>query len=287
MLKGFSVLKALCISALFFATAAHAELMVGLVPGNNLVLFESAAPGTVGPAHYVTGITAGQTLTAIASRQSDKEIYGLGVFGTSIQLYRINMATYVATPISVEFATSSTTSNFSFDVNSVVDVVRVVSHSGTNLRINPNTGAFIGNDSSLTYAPMTYDGTPAAAAIAYSNNFTGAVNTTLYALEYQHDRLFTIGGIGGSTSPNTGVMTEIGAFVVSDNQIDMGFDISPQGEALAVLTPGSVPTLYHINLASGAASLVGVFPVSAPMRDLVFALGVPELDSIFKNGFEP
>jgi hypothetical protein len=287
MLKGFSVFKALCIPALLCAASAHAELMVGLVPGNSLVYFDSAAPGAVGTAHAVSGITAGQTVGAIALRQADKEIYGLGVFGTSVQLYRIDMATYQATAISMELVTTSTSGNFSLDVNPVTDVVRVVSDSGTNMRLNPTTGAFIGNDSSLTFAPMTYDGTPAATAIAYSNNFSGASSTTLYALEYKHDRLFTIGGLNASPSPNTGVMTEVGAIGLADNQIDMGFDISPQGNALAILTPGSVPALYQINLLNGVGTLVGVFPVNTPMRDLVFASSVPELDPLFKNGFEP
>lgn len=100
---------------------------------------------------------------------------------------------------------------YGFDFNPIADRIRLVSDAGNNRRFNPGDGS-VTVDTSLFYAAG--GNTPVSHA-AYSNNFAGALQTTLFAIDYSMNTLVRIGGVDGSPSPNTGELTTIGALVSS------------------------------------------------------------------------
>src|SRR4029079_6264434 len=100
---------------------------------------------------------------------------------------------------------------------------------------------------------------------AYTNTFAGATSTTLYVLDSNLDILAI------QNPPNNGTLTTVGALGV-DTSAEVGFDIAPRsGTALVSLTVGGSAQLYTINLATGAASLIGPIGSAQPIRDIAIA----------------
>lgn len=261
MRKKFVMMLAAVASTIASAPAMAATVF-GINLGGQLVSFDSAAPGTVLTTVSLTGVS-GATLRGIDFRPATGQLFGLGA--NSI-LYSINTSTGVSTAVGGPIA-GLDGNNFGFDFNPTVDRIRVVSDTGQNLRLNPNNGALVATDTNLAYSSGS--ASPAVSAVAYTNNFAGATSTTLYGLDYVSNRLVTIGGIGGSPSPNGGMVTSIGDLGV-DIGAEASFDIGADGSAF--FTSGS--GFYSVNLATGAASLVGS---TNGIRNIsVFIPAVPE-----------
>lgn len=175
--------------------------------------------------------------------------------GTTSRLYTINETTGAATVVGSPggFTLSSLSGGIvGFDVNPVADRIRLVAVN-QNIRINPDTGVLAATDTNCAYAVgethSSYQ--PTALAIAYNNSFTGAQSTTLYGIEPTYDNLVVI------DPPNAGSIHTVGPLGV-DTGVRAGFDISgATGTAYASLQVNNVPTLYTINLGTGAATNVG------------------------------
>ena len=102
----------------------------------------------------------------------------------------------------------------------------MVSDTGQNLRLNPDTGAVAAVDTALN------PGAPHVVGSAYTNNFAGATTTTLYAIDATTDQLFI------QNPPNDGTLVPVGPLGV-DTTDAVGFDISANdGVAFATLTVG-------------------------------------------------
>lgn len=233
---------------------ASGQTLVGLVQGTNtLVLFTSAAPGTLIGTLPVTGLVAGDTLKSIDFRPATGVLYATATdaANTQVRTYTISAATGVATAVGVAtLPTAGALWGLSF--NPTVDRMRVVNDQDENARINPDSGALAGDDANLTPGTVTVD------AVAYDNQIAGVTATTLFALNQATNSLALIGGIGGSPSPNIGVVTDIGPLGVTFAGAPAGFDIAVNGTAFATLRPsGGAQALYTVNLTSGAATLVG------------------------------
>ncbi|MBI5090680.1 MAG: DUF4394 domain-containing protein, partial [Actinobacteria bacterium] len=141
----------------------------------------------------------------------------------------------------------------SVDFNPVVDRIRFVHSGGTNLRLNAFNGALAATDTPVTPGR--------AIALAYDRSTSPAPTaTSLFAIDDLADTMNLIGGPNGAPSPNTGAVTAIGALGV-DTAATVGFDIAPQGDAIATLSVGGSVGLYTVDLGTGAATLVG--PVGA------------------------
>jgi len=90
--------------------------------------------------------------------------------------------------------------------------------------------------------------------LAYTNSFAGAPTTQLYGIDTQRDKLVLV------DPPNDGMLATLGSLKVNVAQIGTSFDISARdGRAYMLATPrdGKRPGLYRINLATGAARIVG------------------------------
>jgi hypothetical protein len=196
------------------APPAQAETILGLTSGDQLVTFASRAPGTILSTVNVTGLQSGELLLGIDVRPATGQLYGLC---STNRIYTINPWTGAAAVVgSGPFTPALTGSHFGLDFNPVPDAIRIVSDEEQNLRVNPNTGAVLGTDVNLAYAPgdPNFGGNPMIVAVAYSNNTEGAANTTLYGIDSLYHTLVrqgaVDGGAGGVAGPNGGQLFTIG-----------------------------------------------------------------------------
>lgn len=225
------------------AATAHAVPATGIAGGNTLFSFDTATPGAVSGQRAITGLQGGETLYGIDFRPATAALYGLGTTG---RLYTINAGTGAATVASV---LNASLSGGSFDIafNPVVDRLRVVSDTGKNLRVNADTGA-VTVDTPLAYANGT--ATPGVLGVAYTNQVGGAVATTvLFDVDTANGLLDT------QAPPNSGTLNAVGSLGVAGLT---SFDIDGMGN---VAYAANSTSLYAVNLATGAASLVGAFGI--------------------------
>jgi hypothetical protein len=249
------------------ATPARAEAILGITTTNVLVSFDSATPGVVSGVS-VTGLQAGESLLGIDIRPANGILYGLG---STSRLYTINTVTGAATQVGSAGSFTLSGTEFGFDVNPVVDRIRVVSNVGQNLRLNPNDGTLTGTDTALNYAvgDPNAAATPRVVGSAYTNNFSGAGATTLFGIDSNLDILVN------QNPPNAGVLNTVGALGFNTSDL-VGFDISGlSGIAYASLTaPGGVSSQFFvINQATGAATLVGTIGGGVPLFDIAAPVG--------------
>lgn len=250
---------------------ASAELIIGLTTTNALIRFDSATPGTTFSAVSVSGLQSGETLLGIDYRPATGALYGVG---SSSRLYTLNTATGFATQVGSGAFGALSGTDFGVDFNPVVDRLRIVSNTGQNLRVNPDTGALAGTDTPLN------PGTPSVVGSAYTNNFAGTLVTTLFGIDSLTDSLVRQGGVDGPPSPNGGTLTTIGPLGFNTSDL-VGFDISGASAiAFASLTPavGGSSSLFTINLSTGASTLIGTIGGGASLRDIsvVSVAAVPE-----------
>ena len=237
-----------------------AVTIYGVNTSNQLVRFDSATPGTVTPPLAITGLQPGETILGIDFRPANGGLYALG---STSRLYVVNRTTGVATQVGAagQFTLSGT--EFGFDFNPTVDRIRVVSNTGQNLRLNPDTGGLAATDTPLN------PGTPNVTAAAYTNNFAGSTTTTLFVIDTTTDALYT------QNPPNAGTLNLVGPLGVDASSVN-GFDIAPAGGvAYASLTVSGTSRLYTINLSTGAATLVGAVGGGNTLRGLSVMFGSP------------
>ena len=174
------VLGVLALAALS-ATRANAATAFGLSVTNQIITFDTSSPGVATSAVAVTGMLPGEVPLAIDVRPATGQLYALG---SQSRLYVVNPVTGVATVVGSGFTPALSGATFGFDFNPTVDRIRVVSNTGQNFRINPDTGALAATDVALN------PGAPNVVGSAYTNNFAGATVTTLYAIDATTDQLF-------------------------------------------------------------------------------------------------
>jgi hypothetical protein len=249
-----------------------------------LMRFNTATSGTA-TTSTLGGLVAGDVMMGIDLRPQTGQLFGLALnpIANTVRLYRIDpwttLLTSTATPLGAPIAlTVAGTDTLGFDFNPTVDRIRVVTDVGENFRINPNTGAaVIPFDDAIS--PAGLDVTAAAYTNSFGQPFTGGP-TTLYTLDSLNNTLAI------QNPPNNGVQTAIKTVTIGGSPLDFtvanGFDIAPDvrvdtsnvvasGKGYAVLTVGGVTNLWTIDLATGAAAMIGGFP--APRAGLAIGEG--------------
>jgi len=241
---------------------AKVEQIYAVSSAGGLVRFDSASPGKVTTVGALRGLVANHNPRAIDFGPADGRLHLLSsgrmtVTNGRAQLYTVDLASAVATPVGAGFVLTGNSSNrVSMDFNPVVDRLRVVTGTRNNYRVNPNTGAMVQADGTITYDagdPLFGQVTPVPGDVACTNNFAGAISKTLYYYEYALDTIATMGSMGGSpASPNTGTLFTVGdtglfdaGFFSDENTI--GFDISG-------VTGTAYVTTELVNIATGAAN---------------------------------
>lgn len=269
-MRALSILCA--VAALASSAVARAETLYGVTDatiGQALFRFDSAdAPATTTIA-TITGLGIGEIIRDVDFRPADGALYAITTTAeapTNARLYVINLDTAAATAVGTAFTlTGNTSSRFSVDFNPVVDRLRVVTGSGQSYRVNPIDGTLVAQDTSLS------DGTdtPLISGAAYSNNFVGATQTTLYGYDYFTDTVGMIGSLNGTpNSPNGGLYTVLGGSGVVTFSASADMDISgATGMAYFAADDNDSPTaaseFYTVDLSTGALARVGNLPVAA------------------------
>jgi hypothetical protein len=252
---------ALCTFALTLrAQTASAEIAYAVTETGTLVRFDTGVFGqtTIGA---ITGLVGASPVLALDFRPSTGRLYGV----TADRLYIIDPATAVAQPVSAGPFSTLVTGNPDMDFDPVTGVIRVVSDSNQNMRINPDTGAQISVDTAIT-------GVLGVSGIGFTNNFASPDRATLFGISHSTDQLVRIGGanlLDGGASQSAGVSAAIGPLGVTTSEI-LGFDIAANdNEAFALLADAAPPIgLYKINLTTGAATFVRNVNVFERLRGL-------------------
>ncbi|MGY2134076.1 DUF4394 domain-containing protein [Hymenobacter sp. HD11105] len=197
----------------------------------------------------ITGLQNGERILAIDFRPATGQLYGLG---SNNRLYVINQITGVARVIGTQAFTPAIVGGVAgFDFNPSVDRIRVVSSTGQNLRLNPETGATDATDEAINGAPGAM-----LTGVAYTNNISGASTTALYAINSLDKQLYIV------NSPNSGTIAPIGALNLNISG-DGGFDIDAKsGTALGLYAVNGQPTLFSVDLTSGAARPLAQYSAS-------------------------
>jgi Domain of unknown function (DUF4394)/Thrombospondin type 3 repeat len=262
-------------------TVASADPAAGITGTADLALFDTANPAGL-TSRPITGLQSGaETVVGLDTRPATGQLFLITVptfvvANALVRSYTVDPTTATATFVgSIPMVPGAGELRTGADFNPVVDRLRVVNEVNENFRINPNNGALAGDDTNLTYsAPATGP----IAAVAHDRNVApgppGTIAppgtlTTLYGIDVGADRLVTIGGVGGESPGgfNGGTVRSHGTLGVAvDDATDAGFDIAANGSAFASLTVGGQPGLYRVNLAGGAATLIGALP--AELRSL-------------------
>ena len=250
--------------------AERAEKTVAVTASNKLLKFNAGRPDRILATLNITGLQAGETLLGIDYRVAKDQLYALGSSG---RLYTLNDDTAVATVVGMPFAVKLEGTQFGFDFNPTVDRIRVVSNTGQNLRLHPDTGAVVDSnptlegvqtDGKLSYAAgdVNFGKSPMAVGAAYSYNKADTKITTNFALDAATGALVTQGsreGVMPAVSPNTGQFFTVGSLGMTFNSAS--FDIQALSDvAFAALNSDSTSTSrwVMIDLKTGAAKSLGI-----------------------------
>jgi len=243
---------ALAVGTLAASAQAQVDQVYGVTQDNTLIRFNPQVPGTILSGVAIQGMQTNEVVRGIDFRPATGELYAMGSFS---RLYTINVSTGVATQVGPQFSTPLNGSSFGFDFNPTVDRIRVISDADQNLRLNPITGAVAAVDGAMNYVAgdLNFGVNPNAVGGAYTNNFAGAMTTTLYVIDTNLDILAI------QNPPNAGGLVTVGSVGADLNDM-AGFDISgATGIAYAAVRDVALArtTFWTINLNTGAGTFVG------------------------------
>ncbi|MBX2892981.1 MAG: DUF4394 domain-containing protein [Saprospiraceae bacterium] len=256
------------------------QIVWALAANNFLLSFDSGMPGIVRNIVPLSGIAAGQTVVGMDFRPATGELYALGYNAMTGEgrLYTLNLASGAATPIGpASFILKPNMGKVGFDFNPTVDRIRVTGSDNSNFRLHPVTGALVATDGNLVFAAADINAgkDPSIGTVAYTNSFNGATTTTLYNFDDSLSVLTT------QIPPNDGVLNTVGttgiAINLADATADMDIFYNPfNGSNVAYLAanPGtsSNDNLYRLDLATGAATLIGRIGNGIAIRDIAVVI---------------
>ncbi|GAB3325260.1 hypothetical protein GCM10027299_23130 [Larkinella ripae] len=194
----------------------------------------------------ISGLMDGEKILAIDFRPATGQLYGLG---STSRIYVINQESGAARALSTDaFSPALNGDVAGFDFNPTVDLIRLVTSNGQNLRLNPNTGLLQtgGQDGNINGGSS-----PMISAVAYTNSRGVPTSTTLYDVDPASDKLYI------QNPPNIGTLVEVGK-LGKDISGSAGFDISSDNShALLAYWMDGKSALGKIDLATGALHHLG------------------------------
>ncbi len=249
------------------------ETLHALTQKMELLTLNAGQPRLVQKRVTVTGLPAGESLVGIDYRVAKGVLFAVSRSGT---VYTLDATTGILKAVSGKPLDKALEGDaFGVDFNPVADRIRVVSNTGQNLRLHPDTGALASADPALTFAPGDAQAAfkPDVVAAGYTYNKTNDKLTTNYAIDRREGTLVTQGTVEGvqpAVSPNTGQLRTVGALGTGP-LVDASLDIADiSGAAFAAVRTAAQPNtrLYLIDLTSGKAELVGTVGDGAPLIGL-------------------
>jgi hypothetical protein len=255
-------------------SALAAPIFVVTAGEQRIQTFDSASPGVLTNNQLITGLAAGDVISAIDLRPSDNTVYGLT---SNSRLYALNPGTGQASFLTgVGIGASGGTG---FDFNPIADAGGLPSLrasggllTGTqaqNVRIDVATGQTF-NDSPFAFAAGDPNAgvTPIVPALAYAT-FEGA--PTLYGLVSRPGASINPPILVIVPNPTAGTMSTVGSLGILNLNSIQGLDISAGGDAYAAIAS----QLYTIDLDTGQAALVGGIGTGAPVVGLAVGFDDP------------
>lgn len=242
----------------------------GLTTTNELVAFNAKSPATFSSKIAVSGLGTGEKLLSIDFRPATGELYAVS---DASKFYVINTQTAAARSIGGAFTPAISGAIASIDFNPTVDRIRLVTNTGQNLRLNPETGAVAATDGSIVT-------TSSITGVAYTNSKSGATSTTLYDIDATSGKLFK------QNPPNNGTLEEVGSLGFTFTG-QAAFDISPDNSAaLMSATSGTMSNLYKVNLETGKAENLGalsqkIIDLAIPTEPVAYAVDNMNMLQIF------
>lgn len=262
------------------------ELFVAVTTSNQLLSFNAGQPGKILSKKPLVGLQSGENIAGIDFRMSKGVLYALGSMNGQGRLYTIDTSTGRASQVGAPLAVTLEGDEFGFDFNPTVDRIRVVSNTGQNLRLHPDSGSVVDSDpnqpglqldSKLAFdAADSNAGKPARVmAAAYSYNKVNDKITTNFAIDGQLDLLLTQGsreGLTPAVSPNTGRLFTVGklGFGVAQR---VSFDITDStntGFAAFTRAGAGDSKFYLVNLETGSATFLGTIGGGEAVNGIAF-----------------
>ena len=240
---------------------ARKETLRVLTDKQELLTISASQPTKVLHRVRLSGLPAGDSLVGMDYRIAKGVLYALGRSG---RLYTVDSGSGALKPVGNGPTVALQGDAFAVDFNPVADRVRVISTSGQNLRLHPDTGALAATDPAPAYAPNDKRaGTkPEVVAAAYTYNKKDDKLTTNVAIDRNGGYLVTMGsaeGVQPAVSFNTGQLFTVGALGVAE-MTDASMDIADvSGAAYAAVHLKSYATtrLYAVDLQTGKAHFIG------------------------------
>jgi hypothetical protein len=255
------------IRALTHSTVPQATLF-GVTSDARLLTFKVTSPGTLDNNVAITGLQGGEQVLGFDIRAANQMLYLLTDAG---RIYTVDPMTARAQLGATLMATTNDPfmrligSTFGTDFSPTADALRVISDAEHNLAVFVDNGATITSNSLRRVAAENNRPAPDVVAIAYSSNYAGATDTTLYDIDLGTNSLVT------QKPANNGLLTTVGALSATQTfTFSGGFDIAggDDGLAVAALQPmgSSQSTLYSVNLRTGALTALGPIGAVDTMR---------------------
>ncbi len=218
-----------------------------LADGKQLMKVNAMNSETATATTTISGLLASDALVSIDFRPATGELYGVS---TMNRIYVINQETGAARVIgttALNPAINGTT--VGLDFNPTVDRIRLVTNTGQNLRLHPETGAVAATDGNINGGVS-----PVIESVAYTNNVAGASSTILYDIDSKSDKLYK------QDPPNNGTLVEVGALGI-DISASAGFDINPVGDvALTAVMVSGKWELHQVDVTTGKLTKLGNLP---------------------------
>jgi len=251
-----------CVQVPAPARVVPKEMVYAVTVDMELVRFSAAQPERILERRAVKGLAAGDALVAIDFRVARGLLYALSRQGRLYLLETQTGALQALDAVAVPIALQG--SRWGMDFNPVVDRIRVISDSGHNLRLHPDTGGVVATDPVLAYASgdARAGTSPAVLGAGYTYNKRDEKLTTNYAIDAREGTLVTLGSVEGQepvVSPNTGQLRTVGPLGTGALR-DASFDIADvSGLAFAAVRTDAHPRtrLLQIDLRTGRSEVLG------------------------------
>lgn len=261
----FGIMVSSCEKDSTTATPKPDVTFFALADGKQLLKINAMNSEMATATTQITGLMTNDALTAIDFRPATGELYGVSAMN---RLYVINQETGVARVIgAAALSPAISGSAVALDFNPTVDRIRLVTNTGQNLRLHPETGAVAATDGVINGGMS-----PSIESVAYTSNMAGASTTVLYDIDSKSDKLYK------QDPPNNGTLVEVGALGV-DITASAGFDINPAGDvALTAVQVGGKWELHQVDLMTGKLTKIGNLPsgningLAIPTSPVAFAV---------------
>ena len=239
----------------------RAETVVAVTDAARLIRFNAGQPQRILHSKPLQGLAPGNRLIGIDYRVARGVLYAVSASG---HVYTLDADSAQLTRVGSGAPVVFSGQHFGVDFNPVADRIRVVSDSGQNLRLHPDSGALAAADPALRLSAAS---TPAAGGVppriagaAYTYNKHNDKLSTNFAIDLTSGTLLVQGsreGVVPVVSPNSGELGAVGALGTGALD-DAAFDIADlNNAALAALRSGGRTRLHAVDLASGRATLIG------------------------------